>query len=382
MASIRPNDPDHPGPFRIDFKHTNRRDGTQIRGSLTRDTWPEAQIVAGDAEKDIREGQHPYDRYNIAPTTTALTFGAWTDRWRVDRGLIGAGDKVERSIIRLYLLPTFRTMPLESIGRLAVQQWVTRLSAEGNAPRYVRRIYGVFRKIVGDAVDDPTVTLDSTPCVRIMLPDLDSTGRRALTVDEVAAICSRCAPYTLAAWSLAFTGMRVGELLKRDVGDWSPFTGITIAGRPIAEARARGKRKARTRASKTVAGGRTVPLCGSHGRAIRDYTDGRMDGPLLRGERVARLGYDVFLDVFTAATEAAGLPDVTPHWFRGTLKTWIREDGCDQRAVDYMLGHRTHGMDGIYVDVTPAMLRKITDALEVRWVAAHASSRIARAAGE
>jgi integrase len=377
MASIRPNDPRHPGPFRIDFKHTNR-DGTQVRGSLTRNSWYEAQTAAGDAERDIRDGCHPYDRYDIAPAREVLTVGRWIDRWRVGRGLGDHADEVEQSIVKLYILPRFSATPLagesgDRLSRLAVQQWVNWLEADGNAPWYVRRIYGVLRKIVSDAVDDPTVALDATPCVRIQLPALEPSDRRDLTIDEVAAICSRCGDYEWVAWTLFFGGMRIGELLKRDVGDWSPFTGITIAGKPIAEARAKGKRKAKTRASKTVAGGRTVPLCASHGRLIRDELGGRATGPLVVDGRGERLTYWSFWKVWDTARAGAGLPDVTPHWARHTFKTWLRDGGCDPRAVDTVTGHATPGMDRIYVHPTAAMLKVVTDVLEAKWVAAHAS---------
>lgn len=384
MASIRPVDPKRPnGPFRIEARHTNT-DGTKSRWSWTRDTMVEAQIVAGDAEKDIRAGIDCYLRYNIEPTRDEMTVGQWIAKWRVDRGIVKHHATVEKSMLDRYVIPAFGKLPMTAKGlpRLAVQQWVNRLSAEGNSPRYVRGIYGVFSKLINDAVDDATTPLDASPCVRITLPALDPTGRRALSVDEVAAICSRCGIYSAAAWTLAFTGMRIGELLARDVSDWSPFTGITIAAKIDLNAKAAGKTKAKKRAAKTPAGGRTIPLCASHGRAIRDALDGRSTGPLIRNSRKVRANYWTFNGAFGRAAEAAGLAEVTPHWLRGTLKTWLREDGCDDRAIDQVLGHRSPGMDGVYVYVTPVMLKQITDALEIRWLSAHASSRLAKASGE
>jgi len=266
------------------------------------------------------------------------------------------------------IIPAFGSLTWDNLTRLRIQRWVNALYDEGYAPRSVRRIYGTFKTLVLDAIDELAVPISASPFVRIRLPAIEPTGRRALTPAEIGSICHRFDQHRELAKTLAMTGCRVGELLARDVSDWSPMAGLSI---PPGTSKRRGEGGPRRRGSKTPAGIRLIPICGSHRKSLQAYVGTRSTGPLFLNRDKKRVKYDAFLHRFGAAAEAAGLEDVTPHWFRHSLKTWLRDHKCDPVAVDQVLGHKTGGMDAVYVHVTPGMLADVVSAMESLWQAIH-----------
>jgi integrase len=372
MAYIRPVDPARPnGPQRIDVKRTVGNQ--QIRRSYTRATLAEAHICAGNAELDLDRGVDPDDRYRIVTQLGGMTLAQWAAIWRVGRGLVPRAQDNEDTYLDKHILPVLGPARLDpgrpdSLARLRIQRWVDGLVASGLAASTIRTIYGRLKTMILDAIDEPTVPITASPFVRVRLPVVEPSGRRALEPAEVGRLCRAFGPpHQQLAWTLGFSGARIGELLARDVTDWQPLAGIAIP--PAVVRRRRGETV--TRGGKTAAGIRVLTLCGSHRAMIRGYVGGRTAGPLFLNRHVGRVQYDTFLSAFHKARTKAGLPDVSPHWLRHTVKTWLHEDGVAGRAVDAFIGHRTAGMDGVYVHVTAAMRADILASLEDRWRQAH-----------
>lgn len=62
------------------------------------------------------------------------------------------------------------------------------------------------------------------------------------------------------------------------------------------------------------------------------------------------------------------LPGFRFHEGRHTHATWLTEDGIEEVARRARLGHKMKGMGRVYDHVTPEMERRISEALEDRWV--------------
>lgn len=352
---------------------------------FTRRTLAAAEKCWALAVADFEAGLDPYDRYQQEkPGGDELekpqTLGEWIEVWHPKRRLAAEARYNQTNCIETHIVPDLGHLPLidGGITRSHIQEWVWELEAE-YLPRYVRTVYGILRLALLDAVDQPEIPLNASPAVRVRMEPPDPTGRQALTPEQVAAVASRCGIHETLIWSLAFTGARIRELLKRDVGDWSPFTGITIAGRPVEPsveeaAKKRRKKGAKTaRASKTPAGARTIVLCPSHSAMIRDYLGGRTTGPLFVGRFGQRAGYGAVYETLGTAVERARAVDptipaaISPHWFRVTARTWMDEAHIPERARDEQIGHATQGMGGVYGRVTDVMRQEIRDAMEERW---------------
>lgn len=353
---------------------------------FTRRTVAAAERCWANAIADLEAGVHPYDRYEHEkpePTEIAkpITFGEWLEAWHPKRRLSPQANYNQRTYLDAHIIPSLGHLPMTETGftRAHIQEWVWGLQDE-YMPRYVHTLLGVVRLALLDAIDEPSIPLNATPVVRIRMEPPDPTGRKALTPEQVAAIASRCGIHETLVWSLPFAGTRIGELLKRDVPDWSPFNGITIVGRPIKlpveEDRPRKRKKGarKGKAAKTAAGARVIQLCPSHGAMIRDYLGGRESGPLFVGrDGRSRPTYSTvrltIVNAVVAARKAKiDVPEgVTPHWFRVTGRTWLAEDGIPRVARDERAGHSTPGMEGVYERATPAMRKAILDSLEIRW---------------
>lgn len=359
---------------------------------FTRRTAAAAQTCWAKAIADLEANIHPYDRYKHERPTkavTPMTVGEWIAIWHPRRRLSSeASRKNQTNYIDTHIVPSLGPIPLPELTRMQIQAWVWSLEEE-YMPRYVRTLFGVLRLALLDAVDEAGVPLEASPAVRIRMEPPDPTGREALTPMQVAAIASRCGIHETLIWTLAFTGARIRELLKRDVGDWSPFTGISIAGKRVDPAedggtdedapRRRKKGAKKAKASKTAAGARTILVCPSHSAMLRDYLGGRTSGPLFIGQRGQRATYSPVYETLGIAVERARTVDktipegVSPHWFRVTARTWMDEAHVPERARDEQIGHSTQGMGGVYGRVTDAMRQEIRDALEDRWKQAMAA---------
>jgi integrase len=375
------------------------------RRYFTRRTYAAAERCWALAVADFEAGKEPYDRYRQKQPereTRPINFGEWLDEWHPRRHLSDQARKNQTSLIKARVKPDLGHLPLTNEGftQPHIQAWVWELEEE-YAPRYVRTLLSHVRVALRHAVRDPNIALTVSPVSEIQLEPLDSTGRRSLSPEQAEAIVSRCGVHEHLFRSLAFTGARLGELIKRDVDDWSWRTGITISARRVevpTDDRPR-KRKTGTRkapASKSAAGGRVIELCPSHNAETRDYLDGRDAGSLYLGRdgRPSRgAAYQMFAKAVKEAREAhrkqeannvkkrrAGKPPetsavdvpegVSPHWLRHTHKTWLRDAKCDPVAINERIGHKTEGMDGIYVHPTDAMRVEILEVLEVIWAQA------------
>jgi integrase len=93
-----------------------------------------------------------------------------------------------------------------------IQEWVTKATAEGLAPRSVRKYHVMLHSIFERAVPDQLILIN--PCEHTELPRVVVRRTRTLTPDEfgrlITAIPGR---HRLLASTAIETGMRWGELI-------------------------------------------------------------------------------------------------------------------------------------------------------------------------
>ena len=132
-----------------------------------------------------------------------------------------------------------------------------------------------------DGVHEPQVPLTMSPCVRIRLPTPDSTGRDALTPEQVGRLCAAHRNYEVYAWTLAFTGARADEMLRRNRTDWHPQvpvgdgeTHCRIGIRLPPRAERRRQQGPRRTVGKSRNAIRWITLCPGHGELLDAYLAG------------------------------------------------------------------------------------------------------------
>jgi integrase len=201
--------------------------------------------------------------------------------------------------------------PRELVGqvdRKDVKAWVAKMRKDGLSDNSIRIYLSVLRAAYKWAIEDDLISVDHP--VPVFEVRKAKTGQ-AISEDQVRQIIAATPDrYRVFMTTLAFTGMRIGEVCALNVED--------VRGRVI------------TGGSKTDAGrDRKVAIPAWLAQVLVDHIGDRTEGPLFvngRGDRVQAPAFR--RRVWDPAAGAVGLPDATPHWLRHTMATRYAEAGA------------------------------------------------------
>lgn len=372
-----------------------------------------------DMESDIRRGKYRGRRDDMTFERWAL--GVWFPAYSRKRRPTTIAAR--RNDLINHLAPGFGHLPLGDINWWAVTQWADaqtcaksstamRVSLLGQIltaavdasklesnPVAGRRLYGASRRRIADkAFPEPWQ-------VRQIAERFTEYGALYAQHDgrpvRSYAISTRYAQmYRVLVYALGWTGMRSGEahaltrercgLWRRDIVDGQPWRRRVLVVDPDEGSLTRYYDPAQRKnvpslgKPKSQAGAREIDLppflcdmfdehldgweherlfCEPDGTAFKRNTFARYlrivsDG---RAGRPARAGWP-------AVPEWAPIvPGLTPHGFRHGHYTWLREEGAPDVMVDDRIGHEGRGMGGVYAHPTPAMRKRVVDALQRRY---------------
>jgi len=377
-------------PWRVKFK---RPDGKEDSASGFR-TQQDALNYGREQEADIRRGRWR------DPNMGAMTLDEYWDKWYPLQvaGWADATQDVKRSFYRNHLQPKWGTTPLNKIDPLDVKGF--ELELRTRVPGATNGIMLLLRTILADAVADQRLSASPVaPRRRGGGRPVGPAPRKGIvtTLEKVEAIRERLKPAdALLVLVAVFTGMRWGEVsgMRRTflhlapAAGGRPASGYYVIDPDVGAVKARRRRAFGT--TKTYLGrvvelppflaelliayvaempeGRDVLFATRTGRPIdspsfndrwwRPACDGRPAVAKRKGRKA------------TEAWEPIE-PGLWFHDLRRTHKTWLAEDGIEKVARDERLGHITEGMDGIYIQATPAMRAKVLKALQRRWEKVH-----------
>lgn len=277
-----------------------------------------------------------------------------------------------RSILDKHVLPRWGSVPVSRVQPEDVQKWVTQLSTSGLAPRSVRKVFFVLGGVMKYAVL-PMRVLAVAPTVGIVLPSAETAGtedadedvatdRRYLTGTEVEALAAAAGDGRLVVLTLAYSGLRWGELAALRVADVDTLRGRLRVRRAVTEVNGRlvwGTPKGKAR--------RTVPVPAFLSDELKAHVKGRdMAEPLFpapRGGvlrvRAARRAW------FDDAVEVAGLGSFHPHLLRHTAASLAVSAGANVLAVSRMLGHKRPSLTlDVYADLFDGDLDDVAGRLD------------------
>jgi integrase len=229
----------------------------------------------------------------------------------------------------------------------------------------------------------------SSPRKHVLESDAQASSR-TLTPEEFGHLLAGCRPFYRDHFLIQIgTGLRSGELLGLRRRRVFPELGRI----EVIEVRYEAGRFGRgfKAEPKSLASVRVVPMCDQVREAIgRQLTGGTqpedlvLPGPggsngIPRGAR-APLSTNNLRRVYKAAVETAGaelghLDLRGPHDLRHTFATWLEDAAIPSRVIDELMGHasgrRDHAAGGslmgrIYRETTPAMVARVTAALDDR----------------
>ena len=158
-------------------------------------------------EQAVREGRWR-DR-----SLGEITFAAYVENsWLPSKHLEVTTRAAYRSNLDRHFLPFFGSRPMARILPSLVQEWVTKATAEGLAPRSVRKYHVMLHSIFERAIRDQLILIN--PCEHTELPKVIVRRTRTLTPDEFGLLMTATpARHRLMVSTAIETGMRWGELI-------------------------------------------------------------------------------------------------------------------------------------------------------------------------
>jgi integrase len=293
-----------------------------------------------DAERflDVQRGQLAQGQW-IDPAGARTTVAEYVDDWR--RGLTGRATTLEQvdSHLRKHVLPRWGELPLGSITRAQVQEWVIQLAGH-LSPTTVEAVYRRFAAVMLAAVEDRLIGI--SPCRKIDLPEQPHRMIEPLPAVAVAALVEAMPVEARAVVVLAAgSGLRQGEclgltvdrvdFLRRSVRVDRQLVTVTGSGPVLGP-------------PKTRASVRTVPV----GRVVIDelahhlaeHPADEATGMIFKNRRGEPYRRNRFAALFSDARAAAGLPStVRFHDLRHFYASVLIDAGEPSHVIKERLGH-------------------------------------------
>lgn len=272
-------------------------------------------------------------------------WGEWCERWwgsRVVEESTRRGDAHRR---RNHLEPRWKDVPIGSITRHHVREWIADLRRQGVGPETIKRIVHLFSSSMKAAVDAEVIP--ANPAAQLRLVGGAPAQERFLTKEEYAAIREQMPTERdqLIADVLVHTGMRWGEVAGLHVARLDLDRALVRVVETYDETDGRMKAYPKGRRVRDVplvpelverfAGAEVKGACGVEhvtGRCVGRLALTTEEGAPLRNSNWA-------FRVWHPAVKAAGVGHVRPHDCRHSFASWLLQEGISLAEVGRLLGH-------------------------------------------
>jgi integrase len=271
----------------------------------------------------------------ITPEVRAsrLTVGQQYAVWiRTKQGLSSGHVSNYESKWRIHVQPDWHHRLLSEVRHSEVAAWAAELSA-ATSPSVARQALQVLSGVFALAVRDGLVAAD--PASGVTVKALQKRQGRPLSSIQVQELALACGPDGVAVRTLAFTGLRWGELAGLRVRDLDVKRGRLSVSRSV------GERGGVATIGPTKSGkAREVGVPPGLLTELTTLAAGAdPDSPLLPAARGGIRRHSRFYKRFKAAVDQLGFGDLRPHDLRHTAATLAIQSGADVKVVQRMLGH-------------------------------------------
>lgn len=332
-------------------------DGRQ-RKSKGHTTKREASLFAAKLDVDQAKGSW------IDPQAGKVTVGAlWSS---TPSAHLKQSTKANREIVwSTHVEPKWGKAEVGKIRPSHVRSWVAELSAAGLAPATVSKALGVLRTTLAVAVDDGLVA--SNPAAGVKPPRRDHTPRGYLTHQQVEQLAVACGDDGKLVRFLAYTGLRFGEAVGLQVGDFDMLRRRFTISRSITDVNGEmvtSTPKTGERRTVVFPAFLTDELAALMvGKTREQHLFTAPEGGLLRGRNWRRRRFDRAVEQCREADPE--FPKITPHALRHTAASLAISAGANVKAVQTMLGHASAAMTlDTYADLFPSDVEAVAGALD------------------
>ncbi|KJL44994.1 site-specific integrase [Microbacterium trichothecenolyticum] len=274
-----------------------------------------------------------------------------------------------------HILPRWGSHRLGDISHAQVQHWVSELSQQ-LAASTVRQVYHVLASMLKFAVRDRKLTRN--PAEDIKLPRITKRRRGYLTHEQVAVLVEAAADWGDLLATLAYTGLRWGELAALRVKNvdlahrrLSIVESVSEIGGTLAWGTPKSDESRVVVAPSFLVAPLKRRMTGKRGDDLVFTT---LTGTPMRNNNFR---HRVFNPALAKVREQDPLfPVVTPHDLRHTAASLAVSAGANVKAVQRMLGHASAAMTlDVYADLFDEDLNAVSDALD-REAAAHFAGKV------
>lgn len=314
------------------------------------------------------------------PNAGRRSWGEWCDEWWPTRGVEKSTLDVDAN--RRKHLARWEDVPIGSIRRHDVREWISQLKRKGIGDQTVQRCVHLLSASLSAAVD--AEVLEANPASRIKMAPGSQVMERFLTHEEFGAILHELPTVTdqRIAKLLVYTGLRWGEMAglhwNRVDLDRGVLWVVETLSRDVRTIK--GYPKGRS--------AREVPLppwlvgemadwprgegpCGLEhtGRRAKCRTPlvftAKRGGPLTNSNWRHR--------VWDPTLALAGVGEARPHDLRHSFASWLLQNGVDLAEVGRLMGHRSPSTTQKYAHLARRPDEKIFAALPAPAEVPHAT---------
>lgn len=290
-----------------------------------------------DAQRWLVEQKSRLNRGEwVDPAAGRVRFGVVADEWLgTILHLKPSTRQGYQIVLRRRVLPTWERVPLSKITHDGLVEWVNDLVRSGISSSQIHQAAYVLSSVCRHAVQ--TSRLARNPMTGVRLPRLQAQkDHMFLTHEQVGKLAAAAGRYSTLIRTLAYTGLRWGEVSALRVRDvdlsrrrmdvrraFADIGGRVVEGTPKSH-------QARTVPLPRWLAAELAPLV--DGKDLDDLVFTSPDGGPLRKSNFRRRAW-------APAVRAAGLDGLTPHGLRHTAASLYISAGTPPKVVQRILGH-------------------------------------------
>lgn len=268
------------------------------------------------------------------------------------------------TVLRVHVMPAWRTWRLRDVGRLEIQGWVSDQFRRGKGWQVVRNAWTLLSSVLESAVEYGY--LEVNPARGVKFPQKAIKQKPAIIAgdDFVRLLGTLGEPYRTMVTVIAATGLRVGELLALHWRALDLESGTLAVQESVYEGTFQPPKTQRARRTIPL-GPRVVAVLKRHReagsrRGPDDLVFGNTKGDPFREAKLLQR-------VLQPAAVRVGLGHVTWHQFRHIHSSLLNDLRVPAKIAQEQLGHASISTTlGIYTHVVDASHRSAVEAVEER----------------
>ena len=302
-----------------------------------------------------------------------VTVEAVYEDWLTQQAGIADSTQNTREITwETWVSPKWRKRAVRDVKKSAVRTWVTEMVEDGAGAATIENAVGVLRMVLALAVEDKRLSVN--PAIGVKLPPRDHRPRAYLTHQQVWELAATIDPrYRVLALTLAYTGLRFGEVAALEVRDIDFLRRRLEVRQQVTEVKGyltwtptKGKRRRSVPFPKFLVDDLSL-LCVDKKRDEAVFQAPK--GGTLRlnswRKRTWNTAIDTLREVDSEKVAHRDFPVATPHDMRHTAASLAISENANVKAVQTMLGHKSAALTlDTYSDLFPADLDGVAAAFD------------------